>query len=175
MSSQRLFLDMLARAFIAGEVSVEAITERSARLLGREWPWVRRLAKKFLKHMAGKRPRHRDVVEFFHRHGTFRRRWKKHRHEYVIAQWLMEPPSMRPVAAAANWNLPAIESIRGLADWLAISVSELGWFADLKDFESHRSPSPLSHYSYRLLTKRSGKIRLIEMPKSRLKQLQRQI
>ena len=82
---------------------------------------------------------------------------------------------MQPVEAAAAWNVPAIESIGALADWLNITADELLWFADLKGL-AYKSKHPrLAHYHYRVLAKKSGAIRLIEAPKPRLKALQRQI
>ena len=74
---------------------------------------------------------------------------------------------MRPAAAAANWPVPPIPTLGALADWLWVEYGELDWLADLKN---------LSHnYSRRLLTKRSGGVRVIESPKLRLKKVQRQI
>lgn len=54
-------------------------------------------------------------------------------------------------------------------------MRELEWFADLKGLAYKGNSSKLAHYHYRVLTKRSGSIRLIESPKPRLKELQRQI
>jgi hypothetical protein len=82
---------------------------------------------------------------------------------------------MQPVAAAAAWNVPIIESVGELADWFNITADELLWFADLKGLAYKTQRPRLAHYHYRVLTKQSGTIRLIEAPKSRLKALQRQI
>jgi RNA-directed DNA polymerase len=86
---------------------------------------------------------------------------------------------MQPVAAAKVWSLPAIESVRDLAEWLHLSESELEWFADLKGLQSKPNPqgtgSRMTHYHYRTLSKKSGSLRLIEEPKPHLKQIQRQI
>jgi retron-type reverse transcriptase len=82
---------------------------------------------------------------------------------------------MLPVPAAATWDLPVIETAGDLAAWLGLSVRELEWFADLKGLAYKGNSSKLAHYHYRVLTKRSGSIRLIESPKPRLKELQRQI
>ena len=90
--------------------------------------------------------------------------------------WLTEPQQMQPVAAAETWDIPVIESAGALADWLLLTPGELEWFADLKRLGYSRKDRPqLRHYHYRVLTKRSGRIRLIEAPKPRLKKLQRQI
>lgn len=82
---------------------------------------------------------------------------------------------MQPVAAAAEWKIPPIESTGALADWCGLSTAELRWFADLKDLAYKKNQPRLRHYHYRALTKKSGSIRLIEAPKPRLKELQRKI
>ena len=83
---------------------------------------------------------------------------------------------MRPVEASATWDVPAIESVAGLAAWLRLTPEELDWFADLKNLGRHaRVSEPLRHYHYRMFVKRSGSVRLIEAPKQRMKTLQRQI
>jgi RNA-directed DNA polymerase len=72
-------------------------------------------------------------------------------------------------------NIPPIESTGDLAKWLGLIPSELRWFADLKGLGYKRQEPRLEHYHYRVLAKRFGAIRLIEAPKTRLKDLQRQI
>ena len=79
---------------------------------------------------------------------------------------------MQPVPAARAWEIPAIPSAGDLAAWLNISVNELQWFADLKGLGYKGSTPQLRHYHYRILSKPSGDIRLIEVPKVRLKILQ---
>ena len=82
---------------------------------------------------------------------------------------------MQPVSAAENWGVPAIESIGALAEWLGLEPSALLWFADLKGFGCRSERLKLRHYHYRILAKQYGNVRLIEAPKPRLKELQRQI
>lgn len=82
---------------------------------------------------------------------------------------------MQPVDAARKWESPAIESVGELGDWLELKPGELEWFADLKALGYRKTSEPLRHYSYRVLMKDSGSIRLIEAPKSRLKELQRKV
>jgi hypothetical protein len=62
-----------------------------------------------------------------------------------------------------------------LAEWLGLSLGELRWFADLRGLAYKKNRPLLSHYHYRILTKQSGNIRLIEAPKPRLKELHWQI
>jgi RNA-directed DNA polymerase len=116
------------------------------------------------------------VVQFLLKDPSFARAWSKRSHELPVQQWLTEPQQMQPVAAAEAWTVPAIESAAELADWLQLEAGELEWFADLRGLGCSRKASPqLRHYHYRVLAKRSGRARLIEAPKPRLKELQRQI
>lgn len=82
---------------------------------------------------------------------------------------------MRPAPAAETWDVPAIESTGDLAKWLGIDPGEMRWFADLKGLGYKQGTQALRHYHYRVLAKRFGSVRLIEAPKPRLKDRQRQI
>ena len=163
---------MLARALLAGEPTVDAIRERCARTLGREWRWVGPMARRYLKEFEGQtRPRLRDVVAFLVRDAGFARVRRLLR----VVEWVAEPQRMLPVAAAAAWGVPEIASVGALAEWLGVRVEDLEWFADLKDFNRRRGTDKLGHYAYRVLTKTSGGVRLIEAPKGRVKEMQRRI
>jgi RNA-directed DNA polymerase len=82
---------------------------------------------------------------------------------------------MRPVPAAAAWNVPPITTVGALAEWMKVTPAELQWFADLKGLGCKQPQEKLEHYHYRALMKNTGSIRLIESPKPRLKNLQRRI
>jgi RNA-directed DNA polymerase len=172
--SSRSLVNVLARSFLAGETAVEPIVARGARTLGRHWRWLRPLARRYVASIAGRiRPRHRDVVQFLRHDPGFERALSKHK--LSVVDWLAEPPRMQPVPAAHAWEVPAIESAGALADWLGITVTELLWFADLKQLARKTSLEQLRHYHYRGLAKKSGHIRLIEAPKTRLREAQRRI
>jgi retron-type reverse transcriptase len=130
-----------------------------------------------VKAFAGRaRPRHQEVVEFLLQDRGLRRALSKYSQELAIGEWLTWSPKMLPIGAAAAWPIPVIESVPDLADWLGLYPGELEWFADLRGLAYQRQTSQiLRHYRYRALTKLSGSIRLIEAPKPRLKELQRQI
>jgi len=71
-------------------------------------------------------------------------------------------------------NFPQFNSLSDLAYWLGISLAQLEWLADLKRLDN-REPEKYKHYYYSLLNKRRGGVRIIESPKTLLKQVQRQI
>jgi retron-type reverse transcriptase len=169
-----LLLSQIARSFLAGEPSPEQIVARCTRAMGKSWRWLPGLAKRYADHFARKtRPREREVVEFLRNDRKFQKVWLKLSLGWSIEQWITEPQKMQPVAAALGWQLPAIESVGALGEWLSLNAGDLEWFADLCGLAHQGSPQ-LSHYNYRVLDKRSG-LRLIEAPKTRLKKLQRQI
>ncbi len=169
-------LRALARSFLAGEPTAGQIAARATQMLGRDWRWLRPLAQRYLAAFAGRtRPLQRDFMLFLIDDRGFALAWSKHYHEISVAQWLTEPQEMLPVAAAETWDLPRIESVGALCDWLWLEPSQLEWFADLKGLCNRKHRPQLQHYRYRVLSKPDGSIRLIEAPKSRLKKLQRQI
>ena len=175
-----LLLTALARSILAGDTEIEQVVSRLTLTLGRRWRWLRPLARRYTESFAGKaRPRRRDVEAFLHSDFGFTRAVKKYRNEILVKTPLVEAHPMQPVAAAKAWEVPAIESVEDLAEWLHLSEPELAWFADLKGLESkpgRRGICPqLTHYYYRILAKKSGSLRLIEEPKPHLKQIQRRI
>jgi len=162
---------------MAGEPTVEKIESRLSRALGVQWRWLRPLAERYIKSLSGQtRPRHREVAKFLLGDRGFSRAWLKYSPELWIAEWLTEPERMQPVESAAGWDIPAIVSAGALADWFSVSTEELEWFADLKGLGYRSVDRPkFAHYHYKVFIKRAGSIRLIESPKARLKELQRQI
>lgn len=170
------FVTLLARSFLAGEQTVEQIVARCKPASGENWDWLPALAAQYVERFVGKtRPRMRDVADFLHSNPDVQQAAKSFGKTLPLTQWLAEPQQMQPVHAGKNWALPSIESVGALAQWLAISVEDIYWFADLKGLNHRSDEHNLSHYSYRVLIKDSGNIRLIESPKPRLKDLQRQI
>ena len=167
---------VLANAILSAEAETDAIAAGLSHVLGRNWRWIRPLAGRYLQTFAGRTsPRRREVVTFLRDDPGFVEACQKHRHQLRISHWTTGPQSMRPVASAANWAIPQIESVAGLAGWLELTPLELRWFADLKGLGYKRPQARLEHYHYRALTKASGSIRLIEIPKPRLRDLQRRI
>jgi RNA-directed DNA polymerase len=169
-------VNVLANAILSGEQEKDAIVARLGHVLGRNWRWIRPLAGRYLETFTGgTRPRRREVVSFLRLDSDFAEACHRYGQQIKIINRIAGSQSMRPVAAAAGWPIPRIETTRALADWLELDPSELGWFADLKALGYKRPQTLLEHYHYRVLAKAAGSIRLIEIPKPRLKNLQRRI
>ena len=170
------FLSALAGAILSADATVDAITERVSRTLGKPWRWIRPMAQRYVERFAhGVRPRRREVVAFLRSDEGLRRAWSRRGGELTIAKWLAAPQEMQPAPKAAQWPVPVIATEGALTEWLGVSAGELEWFADLKRLMARRSEQKLWHYSYRILAKNYGSMRLIESPKPRLKAAQQKI
>jgi RNA-directed DNA polymerase len=170
------FLLALARAILAGEPRPSAIADRLRESLGHDWRWIKGLAKRYEQKFArDTRPRAKTVVEFLSSDAGFNGAFARSKIKPVIVNRFSSPALMLPVRAASDWQVPAIETEGTLAAWLRATPEELEWFADLKRFGARSREEKLRHYSYRVLVKPGGSLRLIEAPKQRLKQMQRQI
>jgi len=63
--SNPALIEMLAASLLAGEATPEQVFARASHTLGREWPWLRTLAQRFVKAIAGRtRPRPPRRSEF---------------------------------------------------------------------------------------------------------------
>ncbi len=167
----------LVRCVLAGECSTEAISGRLAEALGRHPKWIAPFAARYIKAFGGKtRPRRREVIAFFLSDRRFCRAYDRDPAGMATRSRFAPRAEMQPVEAAKSWEIPAIRDLDELAEWLGVSVANLEWFADLGQFGSERGEaSKLQHYDYEFRPKASGTYRLIEAPKPRLKELQRQV
>lgn len=164
----------IAGAFLAGDLDVDGLVDRGSRLLGKRWRWLRPLARRVVQAFANQtQPRQVTVASFISADRGFSR--ARQRHDLQLANLLATPPTMCPIEAAESWPIPSIPTIGDLADWLGITIGELEWFTDLRSFEHKQNQGRLRHYRYRPLTKRYGQVRMVEAPKSRLKQIQRRV
>src|SRR5258708_33633363 len=113
---------VLARAFLAGELNVDALAERAARVLGGPLRWmgplVRRFAAAFADHPH---PRYREVVAFLSNDRRLRRIASRR-------PLITGPQPMLPMPAARSWRIPAIDSAGGLSPSLGVSPTGLDWF-----------------------------------------------
>ena len=91
----------------------------------------------------------------------------------VIDRLLLDPPVMglRP-DGIAPLQLPELPTVRDIGLWLWLSDEELRWFADTRFRQGKVVEPKLHHYTYAWIPKRGDGFRLIEAPKSRLKEIQ---
>ncbi len=78
-------------------------------------------------------------------------------------------------ALLARFRLPVFHTPDELAEWLQVPVGQLAWLTQHCSRSRRGENVSLSHYHYRWLRKRSGGRRLLEIPKPRLKVVQKRI
>ncbi|HVA44996.1 MAG TPA: reverse transcriptase family protein, partial [Pirellulales bacterium] len=172
----QLEAERLATAFLAGPWEATALYERAALVVGKRSRWLERLSHRIHAKGAAKGAlQQRTVVEWIVGDRGFVQRCEYPDLAVNTAVW-NERPTVRPVPGApSTWRIPSIATAGELAAWLGITADELEWFAGRRDWR-RRSPNERSrHYLYRAIKKRHGEIRLLEVPKHRLRKLQRQV
>ncbi len=165
----------LAEAVVAGPLDEDATVLRCAAVLGRRWRWLRPL----VRHIRGAcgdtvRAKQRDVVRLILSNGGFQRATGKHNIS-VDSMGKIRAEMVAHPRFAGSEALPEITSEGELANWLGLRHQHLAWLADLAGLERKAIAAATRRYTYRLHRKRSGELRLIEVPRSRLKSIQRRI
>jgi len=167
-STNAVWAQSLAYAYLDGDWTAEALIRRSALVLGHTRPEMRRLARRVLR--AYPRPpldRPRELAAWVAANDAFRPAVAGAR----PSRWLPFQPAMGHMP----WPVPAIPTAGELAHFLSVTVNDLAWFADVRSLERRVADDRLRNYRYRWLRKAAGGLRLIESPKQRLREIQRHL
>ena len=119
------------------------------------------------------RPAFESILAFLHR--------DFHEHKFKdgfppVRQLFFVPSVMgSPPAAAGPVVLPQLPTEAALAAWLGITPGRLRWYADITGRNRKHPEGPLRTYRHRWIPKPHGRSRLLEIPKTGLKLLQRKI
>ena len=166
---------LLALSIVAGSWDKDSLTSRLSRALDGGPPDPRRLSARLLFFFDGSSPPSRQrLISFFQKDKELRQVWDESK-DPLGQSILLDPPPMGPLPEGLiTFPLPPLATWKDLRLWLGLSDRELAWFADVEERQRKVTEPKLHHYRYRWITKTSGR-RLIEIPKSRLKAIQRQI
>ncbi len=180
MSTKGFIARNLAAPFLAGHRSLDDLIERGTLAWGEPEKWMRSLARQVLAVLADL-PGGMELEtlsRFIETCEEFRRGCRDclRRQHLPVGRIFWVSPAMAAAAGApASWQVPGLTTSGALAKWLGLTPKELDWFADCHGREGQAPPGPLRHYTYRWLAQRSNKFRLLEMPKQRLKAIQRRL
>ncbi len=165
----------LADSFLAGDWSRAGLLDSGAHVLGARRLWLRRLVDRVLAgYHRAPTDRPRELAAFVLADPVYRatvragRQRPRHRPRAVARQAVPTRTVRRP------WPVPRLDDVAAVADFLGLTDAELDWFADRRSLERRVASERLRHYRYRWIPKRSG-ARLLEVPKPRLKALQRRL
>src|SRR5439155_20881591 len=179
MSAKQTVLENLAAAFLAGEWSAAGLAERGAAAWGRREAWLRRLAARLLEKFGTEPPRLDVPTLARYLEGTgFQKAWRRcvSLQELPLRKVFWVSETMTPaLGRPSTWAVPDLPTAGALAKWLGITLKELDRFADCRGRERSAPAGPLRHYCYRWLAKPGGRARLLEVPKGRLRAIQRRL
>ena len=168
----------LSRTLADGPWEAGELTARGAFFFDRRWQWFPWLAKRLIRAFpSAVSPSRKRVEAFLLADDGFLKACDQSLLKVRIDLESAGPARMVPVAGRpASWAVPEITTASELAEFLDTAVKHLYWLADRCDGQRLLPTGPLRHYAYRWQAKRvSGTARLIEMPKWRLKMIQRKI
>jgi RNA-directed DNA polymerase len=167
----------IADAMLAGPAEPDSIVERMTRSLGGRTEWMVGLARKVVKRFGLRWDSvdRKEVSMVVAGTPGFVAAWRSDMRP-VIVQVLRRAPVQRlPPPRLREVALPQVPTLGDLASWLEVEATDLEWFADCWRVMPQSAGTPLHHYSYKAIEKRDGRCRLIEVPKSRLRGVQRRI
>ncbi len=163
----------LSLAFLDGPWVFASLVERGAAVLGGRPPWLRAVVRRALAtfSIAPHTDHAEAVVEVIRATESFRRAHAKE--PRVARRWPTPETAMLPLRH--DWRLPAIATPGALAEWLAVTPSQLEGYADLRGINRGASREQVRHYRVHWIAKSSGGWRALEAPKDHLKSLQRRV
>jgi RNA-directed DNA polymerase len=179
----RLLAFGLAEAFLRGRWDVDEMSQRAKSVIkppshGR---WVKTLARRVVTALPGPLPpSFRQLTQFLERDDLLCRRfndlWYDGDVDVDFDLCQLPRPAMQPASGpASTWAVRSLVTTGEVADWLGLTHHELDWFANRYSRDVLLPKEKLLHYRYRWVLKSSGGRRLLEIPKSRLKRIQRLI
>ncbi len=173
LSSKLVQARWLALSIVSGAWNRTAIIDRLARALPAGHIDLARLAARVKFHFDETSPPDIDtLVAFVLREPLL---------ESVLHSGAIRGPLLDSTVMGAKpdnlitFPLPDLATWQDIGLWLCLNDKEIAWFADCRSQQANVTEGKLHHYRYSWIQKRSGEFRLIETPKSRLKDIQRKI
>ena len=164
-----------ALALLAGPWERQALIDRTEAAFGGRQAWMKNAVQRVLDDMGVfQTPELRRLERFLQQDDGFQLARIKHRLK-IVHRFLTPTPMNPKPGAPSTWRPPPLVTEGDICNWLGISHEHLTWLADVHGRERTRAVGPLRQYIYKWVPKRSGGWRLIEIPKSKLKEIQRRI
>ena len=169
-------LRALSQALLAGPWTLAALQDRAARALGGGPPPPALLASRLVERFGeGRAPDPRLLKAAIRNDPGFQAVWSRRDRTPVRVRFIADSPVMESPPPGLDLSLPDIPTSGYLARWLNLGFGELDWFADSWSNRTFDTLGPLGHYRYQWRPRAGAPPRLIEMPKPRLKRIQRRI
>lgn len=170
MSDRQTLARALADALLDGEWRPRPMSVRAQAVLGSRPRWLKellgKLRKRYPEPPLGARD---DLAQALLLSGL--RTYADDFESISPRRFSLAPPGMGP----RKWPVPELSTARDLADFLEVELAMLDRLADRRGLNRTVVDEPLRNYRYRWFPKSSGGSRLLEVPKPRLRAVQRRI
>ncbi|MFW5447757.1 MAG: reverse transcriptase family protein [Methylophagaceae bacterium] len=174
MSYQQIFVRTLADILLIDDWQVDAMVDRVYWLIDSKPNWVKPLVIKlhthFNKNTSGITKQ--EIIDFVVHKSEFSILWQQQRHQLRIRQFNLK---QIPTLTTLKCDLPSLQNLNTLSSWLALSQNQLANYANNWRVNDPATQSYHRHYHYHWIKKKNGQKRLIEAPKQRMANVQRQI
>ena len=174
MGTRQSFVQHLSGALLTGPWTLVEMSARGRQLLGETPNWLAPLLNAILQQFGATAPPPAALSAFIAADAGFLKAWSDRKHRPSACNFPLQSTQSGPVPDFVARGLPELDTTQDLAEWLGLSTTELDWFADIHGRQSQINAGPRCHYRYRWIP-RQGSPRLLEIPKPRLKELQRRI
>jgi RNA-directed DNA polymerase len=166
----------LADAMLACPPTASLVIARCAEVLDSGPPWLGPLARSMLWQFGGAWHwgSRRSLVEAILRADFFAHAWHHQPHPRIVRPCFV-PPAMAPHPLLLECMVPDLPTGAALAEWLGLRADALEGVLRSLRYRDRAESRRLLHYRYRWVEKRSGGFRLLEIPKPRLREVQRRI
>ena len=161
----------LAAAMLAGDWDRGGLLARTAVALGCKWPWRRQLITHVLAGFASP-PTYDKLLKVIANDSVFLSATNTGERPR-IAKWF--PARLSMIPAFPQWELPRLDTVDDVGEWLGLDRGRLSWLADCEGRQQRGDEVIRRHYDYHWLRKPKGGWRLVEAPKYLLKSAQRHI
>lgn len=165
-----LAMALLADASQPGARTIHALRARAAAALGENPAWLLQLLEPLalLSAMSWQKFDVNSLAQWLEDSSFFEQAFADGKRPR-IRRLILRPPGMRPRPLGLDQcNLPALRTLDELAAYLGLPLGHLIWL-------SPGTPLGAEHYLYKLQPKRTGGLRLLEVPMQRLKKVQRSV
>ncbi len=179
VSNKKYLARELANALLAGDWTLEGLTQQLTQSLGYLPDWAKPLLASIHDQFSKQYPpvKVSQLASFINHHPLFNRAWMQYRiengHDLKIRLYTLKFPKKSPPAFICE--IPALDTIKDLANWLGVSTLKLEGYADVRGLERKSASRQQQHYHYIWKKKATGSARLLEIPKTHLRAIQRQI
>lgn len=165
----------LAQALLAGPLHEPGLAARLSAATGERGPWIALLVQAVATRYALSWPllRPEALAERLLQEPAFEAAFAHGHVPRLRHYFLRNGKQLTPPLGLDEIALPALATIGDLASWLGIDADTLAWLTDAPARRRHAA-LPQQHHQCRWWPKRCG-MRLLEVPRARLKAVQRRV